>query len=226
MYEKIVLSQNLIEKYSLNEKSKPIAAIENEESNILLIEFGVHYSLLPDREFLLILSNIKYPIYSRTESYNPLIIRLSSHLKVTLYINEYEYAKTIKDAVSAYDRLYQPNDAWYCVSLTNSAKPKPKSEVHTLDRIINALCLHARQRSVSYAELSKKLLSQISNHGYGEDDLEDYIENDECIAKLSEEGKKFISFWGNQGKYIEGQYIGIKPLIVFNFFDFDNSPGA
>jgi hypothetical protein len=93
------------------------------------------------REFVLIRQNIKYPIVSRVESYSPLIIRLSSHLKGTLDTNEYEYATIIKDSVSAYNRLYQPNDASYCVSLTNSAKPKPKSEVHTLAKIVNALCL-------------------------------------------------------------------------------------
>lgn len=223
MYEKFELSRDVIEKYGLDEKSTAIAAIVNKESNILLIEFVVHYSLLPDREFVLIRQNIEYPIVSRVESYRPLIIRLSSHLEGTLDTNEYGYATIIKNSVSAYNRLYQPNDARYCVSLTNSAKPKPKSEVHTLDKIINALCLHARQSSISHAELSKKLLSQISTHGYDREDMEKFIGSGEYINKLSADGKKFISFWCSQGKYIKGQYIGMKPLIIFNFFDFDKN---
>lgn len=108
MYEKLILSQDFIEKHDLDGKFRAKAAIANKESSIFLIEFEVHYSLLPDREFILILRNIKYPIYSRTESYKPLIIRLSSHLKGTPDTNEDEYAKIIKDSVSAYDRLYQP----------------------------------------------------------------------------------------------------------------------
>jgi|GEM_PF-4044304 hypothetical protein len=70
MYEKFELSHDVIEKYGLDEKSTAIAAIVNKESDILLIEFVVHYSLLPDREFVLIRQNIKYPIVSRVESYS------------------------------------------------------------------------------------------------------------------------------------------------------------
>jgi hypothetical protein len=91
----------------------------------------------------------------------------------------------------AYNRLYQPNDVSYCVSLTNSAKPKPESEVHTLAKIVNALCLHARQSSISYAELSKKLLSQISAHGHDREDMEKFIESGEYINKLSADGKNY-----------------------------------
>ena len=224
MYEKFELSENEIEKYGFKNSLYSKAIIRNEELSLILVELCVHYSELPDRSFSLLIRDEKIYIHSRVESYDPLVIRLNSQVN-GIDKHEYEYAKIIRDSVAAYNSIHQRNDAWYSVSITNAAKQELilKSEIHSLDNIITSLCLHGRQRSLSFTDLSKKLISSISRHGYGRADLEKFIESGEYKSKLRYEGKEFIKFWIKEGKDIKGQYAAIEsPLTVFNFFEINN----
>jgi hypothetical protein len=174
----------------------------------------------------LLLQDEKHTIQSRVESYNPLIVRLSSYLNCySEDKDEYAYAKITKDAVKAFNDFYHPNDAWYSVSITNEniPIPIPKSETHTIDSIIASLCLHGRQRSLSFSDLSTKLILHLSYHGFGREDLEKFVTSQEYKLKLKDEGKKFIEFWIKEGKEIKGQLEAVKPTFaVFNFFEFSN----
>ncbi|ASF47242.1 hypothetical protein [Methylovulum psychrotolerans] len=230
MYAKYDLKSEGAEKYKDDHYgSYAIAAIINKELNLVLVEFSVHHSERPDRSFTLSLQEETIYIHL-THSYKPLTIRLSARLQGSLDTNEYEYAKIIRNAVMAFDQLhYQPKEAWYWVSLTNTAKPQPKqkSDIFKIEDIINSLALHGKQRGETFSELSIKLLSQIDRHGYDSEDLEKFIEDGGSLAKLSQKGKDFMRFWVDEGKHIKGQYaVALPSLIGFNFFEPDQNGDA
>jgi hypothetical protein len=226
MYEKYELTENEIEKYGLKNCLSQKEGIRNKQISLILVELQVHYSEIPDRSFCLLLQDEKLTIHSSIESYSPLIVRLSSYINSDSEDKgEYAYAKIIRDSITAFNAFYRPNNAWYSVSITNEMKPIPipKSETQTIDNIITSLCLHGRQRSLSFSDLSKSLILSLSYHGFGREDLEKFIASQEYKLKLKDEGKKFIEFWIKEGKEIKDQFEAIKPpLAVSKFFEFSN----
>ena len=235
MYEKFELTDEDIQKYKLNAGTNHTKyghgrvrfsrAIKDTKSDVILAELSVNYSLLPDRLFVLHFLGKRYEVYWTRESNDPYIVRLRSGISsLDDGMTEYDYAVVIRDSIAAYNSFYMPDNAWYCVTLTNSNKAKPKSDKHKLHNIIQSMCLYAKQNSKSYDYISRHLISRITGWGYGQADLDNFIESGEYRLTLKNDALQFIEYWIQEGKNIiqegkniEGQYSGIKPLIEFNF---------